>query len=198
MARIPGMAVKLTNPEPRSKELKRSFDEIRSARKLRELTDEEDGGGSDGLPVGLYGFTYSPCADNFPFFKAHDLRSYEAHKHSDGSVVLLGFLTADEKKALETATGVSTLHLFPRAQGRSQSARPDSAQPHPESRRELPAGRRLGPGDRDRLKGLTGYWLPWCTTRDLGPQLSCTHGFEVPHEHFQTHSAEVCEEGHIA
>ena len=40
-----------------------------------------------------------------------------------------------------------------------------------------------------------GGWLPWCTTRDLGPQLSCTHGFEVPHEHFQTHSAEVCEEG---
>ena len=37
--------------------------------------------------------------------------------------------------------------------------------------------------------------VPWCTTRDLGPQLSCTHGFEVPHEHFQTHSAEVCEEG---
>ena len=38
-------------------------------------------------------------------------------------------------------------------------------------------------------------WVPWCTTRDLGPQLSCTLGFEVPHEHFQTHSAEVCEEG---
>ena len=37
--------------------------------------------------------------------------------------------------------------------------------------------------------------MPWCTTRDLGPQLSFTHGFEVPHEHFQTHSAEVCEEG---
>ena len=42
---------------------------------------------------------------------------------------------------------------------------------------------------------LSGEALPWCTTRDLGPQLSCTHGFEVPHEHFQTHSAEVCEEG---
>ena len=38
--------------------------------------------------------------------------------------------------------------------------------------------------DRDRT-------LPWCTTRDLGPQLSCTRGYEVPHEHFQTHSAEV-------
>ena len=37
--------------------------------------------------------------------------------------------------------------------------------------------------------------VPWCTTRDLGPQLSCIRGFEVPYEHFQTHSAEVCEEG---
>jgi hypothetical protein len=111
VARIPDMPVKLTNHDPRSQELKRSFDEIRSTQNLRELTDEEDG--SDSLPVGVYGFTDSPCADNFPFFKAHDLRSYEAHKHSDGSVVLLGFLTADEQKALETATGVSTLHLFP-------------------------------------------------------------------------------------
>ncbi len=51
--------------------------------------------------------------------------------------------------------------------------------------------------DRERSDAYSegGYWLPWCTTRDLGPQLSCTHGFEVPHEHFQTHSAEVCEEG---
>ena len=51
---------------------------------------------------------------------------------------------------------------------------------------------------RDRLslaRQDTGASLPWCTTRDLGPQLSCTRGYEVPHEHFQTHSAEVCEEG---
>ena len=45
------------------------------------------------------------------------------------------------------------------------------------------------------MKGKSAISVPWCTTRDLGPQLSCTHGFEVPHEHFQTHSAEVCEEG---
>ena len=45
------------------------------------------------------------------------------------------------------------------------------------------------------IVAVGGVALPWCTTRDLGPQLSCTRGFEVPHEHFQTHSAEVCEEG---
>ncbi len=39
--------------------------------------------------------------------------------------------------------------------------------------------------------------MPWCTTRDLDPQLSCTRGFEVPHEHFQTHSAQVCEQGRL-
>ena len=46
-----------------------------------------------------------------------------------------------------------------------------------------------------KLCTFTVFPLPWCTTRDLGPQLSCTRGYEVPHEHFQTHSAEVCEEG---
>ena len=48
----------------------------------------------------------------------------------------------------------------------------------------------VDPETQERLAAL-----PWCTTRDLGPQLSCTRGYEVPHEHFQTHSAEVCEEG---
>ena len=43
--------------------------------------------------------------------------------------------------------------------------------------------------------GRTVKAVPWCTTRDLGSQLSCTRGLAVPHEHFQTHSAEVCEEG---
>ena len=47
----------------------------------------------------------------------------------------------------------------------------------------------------DQIASVATPAMPWCTTRDLGPQLSCTHGFEVPHEHFQTHSTEVCEEG---
>jgi dimethylamine/trimethylamine dehydrogenase len=36
--------------------------------------------------------------------------------------------------------------------------------------------------------------LPWCTTLDLGPQLSCTRGFKVSDEQFQTHAAQVCEQ----
>jgi hypothetical protein len=107
------MAVKLTNPDPLSKEIQGQFDAIRSAQSLRALTDEEDGTGHGQLPSGVYGFTYSPCADNFPFFKDRDLRSYEAHKLEDGKVVLLGFLNAEENERFEAATAVSTLHLFP-------------------------------------------------------------------------------------
>ena len=32
---------------------------------------------------------------------------------------------------------------------------------------------------------LCGSDLPWCTTRDLCPQLSCTRGFEVPYDIFK-------------
>ena len=77
----------------------------------------------------------------------------------------------------------------------------------PRNRTSFPSTTALGAGANFRIRNAgenstsipsldaNGFTVPWCTTRDLGPQLSCTHGFEVPHEHFQTHSAEVCEEG---
>ena len=40
------------------------------------------------------------------------------------------------------------------------------------------------PSSGARSKPSCRRGLPWCTTRDLGPQLSCTRGYEVPHEHF--------------
>ncbi len=45
----------------------------------------------------------------------------------------------------------------------------------------------------DELPRYAGS-VPWCTTRDVGSQLSSTRGFEVPDEQFQTHSAEICEQ----
>ena len=65
---------------------------------------------------------------------------------------------------------------------------------------DAPRPRRRKPGRQRKysnhaIETAVTLGMPWCTTRDLGPQLSFTRGFEVPHEHFQTHSAEVCEEG---
>ncbi|GMR22315.1 MAG: hypothetical protein BMS9Abin37_0655 [Acidobacteriota bacterium] len=104
--------VDLKNPESLAQDLQRAVDEIRSAHQLRPLTEDESGDGVDNLPKGVYGFTYSPALENFPLFKDRDLRCYEGHKLADGSVVLLGFLTAEEKQKLDNTSEKATIHLF--------------------------------------------------------------------------------------
>lgn len=107
----------LQNPEPLAQEIQREFDAVRSANQVRELTEEESGTGVDRLPGGVFGFTYSPCEDNFPLFAQRDLRSFETHKLADGTVLLLGFLTPDDKKVFDDTTKKGTLHLFPEPKG---------------------------------------------------------------------------------
>jgi hypothetical protein len=107
---------KLTNPEPLPLEAQRAFEEIRRRHGLRALAEDENGTGVDGLPGGVYGFTYSAMETNFPLFSDRDLRSFETHKLTDGSVFLLGFLTPDETEAFEK-TQSTTIHLFPEPHG---------------------------------------------------------------------------------
>ena len=107
----------LKNPESLTQDVQLAFEEIRSAHQLRPLTEDESGDGVDNLPKGVYGFTYSPALENFPLFKARDLRCYEGHKLADGSVVLLGFLTAEQKQKLENTTEKATIHLFAEPNG---------------------------------------------------------------------------------
>jgi len=102
----------LQNPGSLTEDIQRAVDAIRSAHQLRPLTEEESGDGVDNLPRGVYGFTYSPALENFPLFQARDLRCYEGHKLADGSVVLLGFLTAEDKQTFETTAEKATIHLF--------------------------------------------------------------------------------------
>jgi hypothetical protein len=104
---------KLTNPEPLSQDLTRELERIRSAHRLRPLTDTESGSGVNRLPNGVFGFTYSPVEENFPLFNDRDLRSFEGHKLEDGSIYLLGFLTREEKEAFEKTGAGPTIHLFP-------------------------------------------------------------------------------------
>lgn len=103
----------LQNPESLAQEVQREFDQLRSANGVRELTEDESGTGVDRLPGGVYGFTYSACEDNFPLFRARDLRSFETHKLADGTVLLLGFLTPEDKKLFDDTTRRGTLHLLP-------------------------------------------------------------------------------------
>jgi hypothetical protein len=108
---------RLTNPEPLNKDVQGEFERLRQESGLRALTKEESGSGVNRLPAGVYGFTYSPCEDNFPLFDQRDVRSYESHKLPNGAIFLLGFLTPAEKAALEKTQEKSLVHLFPEPKG---------------------------------------------------------------------------------
>ena len=110
---------KLTNPEPLSQEVTQELERIRSAHRLRALTDTESGSGVNRLPNGVYGFTYSPAEENFPLFNDRDLRSFEGHKLEDGGILLLGFLTPEDEETFEKTGAGPTIHLFPEPKGKA-------------------------------------------------------------------------------
>jgi len=108
---------KLTNPEPLPQEVTQELERIRSAHRLRALTDTESGSGVNRLPNGVYGFTYSAAEENFPLFNDRDLRSFETHKLEDGRIFLLGFLTPEDEASFEKTAAGPTIHLFPEPKG---------------------------------------------------------------------------------
>jgi len=91
----------------------KGIEELRSQHRVRLVTSEEEGTGIDRLPGGVYGFTYSPAADNFPLFKKKEINSYESHKLRDGSALLIGYVTSEEADKLNTTKEAVVLHLFP-------------------------------------------------------------------------------------
>jgi hypothetical protein len=93
----------------------KEIEELRTKHQVRLVTDEEEGTGIDRLPKGVYGFTYSPAADNFPLFKKQEINAYESHKLPDGTALLIGYLTPREADTLETTKQSALLHLFPNA-----------------------------------------------------------------------------------
>jgi hypothetical protein len=93
----------------------KGIEELRHQHRVRLVTNEEEGTGIDRLPGGVYGFTYSPGADNYPLFKKQDISSYESHKLPDGKALLIGYLTQKEADTLATVKGNALIHLFPNA-----------------------------------------------------------------------------------
>ena len=102
---------RLKNPEPLAAEIVAQFEAMR-APGLQLISVEDDGAGSERLPNSVYGFTYSPAEENFPFFRKREWRSYEAHKSTEGEISVVGYLNGDEKSLFDGADD-ATIHLFP-------------------------------------------------------------------------------------
>ena len=103
---------RLQDPTPLAKETEEQFVKLREPLGLRLVEAGEDGTGSEQLPAGVYGFTYSPFEDNFPFFIKRELRNYESQKTKDGEIRVVGFLSPEEKKTF-SSEAEGTIHLYP-------------------------------------------------------------------------------------
>jgi hypothetical protein len=72
---------------------------------------DEEGTTAERLPNGVYGFTYSPT-EAVPLFSQKAWHSFEVHKYADGSIYLVGFVTAKEAGTI-SGGGHAEITLFP-------------------------------------------------------------------------------------
>lgn len=86
---------------------------LRLAHQVRLVSSEEEGTGVNGLPGGVYGFTYSPGLPSAPLFAVRRYRSFETHKLPSGDVFVIGFAKSDVARALSTASEEMTLQVHP-------------------------------------------------------------------------------------
>jgi len=87
-------------------------DALRSTNKVRLVTEAEEGTGVNALPVGVYGFTYSPGLSSAPLFAVRRYRSFEIHK-VPGETLIIAFATADEAGQLESSGDALTIRVQP-------------------------------------------------------------------------------------
>jgi hypothetical protein len=86
---------------------------LREELDLRPVTDAEEGLGVNVVPNGVFGFTYSPAVENSPLYRERRFRCYETHRLRDGTVNLLGFVSAEDAHKLERVADVVEICLQP-------------------------------------------------------------------------------------
>ena len=85
---------------------------LRTVHRVRVVSAAEEGSGSDALPGGVYGFTYSPALPNAPLFAERRYRSYETHKLGNGEIVVIGFADAPTAAQIQLP-GAHTIQIRP-------------------------------------------------------------------------------------
>ena len=94
---------------------------LRAQHQVRPLELEEEGSSIAALPNGVYGFTYAPGQPEVPLFSKQNYHCFEAHKASDGTEYLLGFVTPSEASDLASSKEGAAIRLFPSPWENSQT-----------------------------------------------------------------------------
>ena len=86
---------------------------LRVANRVRIVSTAEEGTGVNALPLGVYGYTYSPGLVNAPLFAVRRFRSYETHKNEGGETFLIGFATPNDAATLDVTAQEATITILP-------------------------------------------------------------------------------------
>jgi hypothetical protein len=81
--------------------------QLRGAHGVRLVSEAEEGTGVDALPVGVYGYTYSPGLQNAPLFAARRYRSYEVHKLATGETFIVAYADRATVQQIASVSEVS-------------------------------------------------------------------------------------------
>ena len=94
---------------------------LRTVHRVRLVTDAEEGTGVNALPVGVYGFTYSPGLPNAPLFAVRRYRSFETHKLASGEVFIIGFVTREASGQMTASNADVPVQIQPEPEGRADT-----------------------------------------------------------------------------
>ena len=94
-----------------------NLESLRKENGVRLVSDEEDGAGVHRLAAGVYGYTYAVGTRDAPLFRKNAVGAFEVHKRIDAEVVLVGYLSEEAVRTLETARDLVDLQLYPVPKG---------------------------------------------------------------------------------
>ena len=95
------------------------LEQLRSERRLRALTKEEEGSDIYLLPDGLYGFTYAPGLKEVPVYSKRHYGAFEIQRLNNGEVHIAGYVTPAEKAQIGTSPTAVQIVIFPASWGTS-------------------------------------------------------------------------------
>jgi len=85
---------------------------VRAQNQVRLLNILEETLGFRKLPDRVYGFTLVPHSVDWPVLREPRPELFEVHKTSGGALVVLGYVSSETARAMDTASGRLELRLF--------------------------------------------------------------------------------------
>jgi hypothetical protein len=92
---------------------------LRAIHQVSLVDEQREGTDIARLPVGVYGFSYTPHQES-PLFQKRAFGSFEVHKLTDGSVHLVGYTTETEAAQLSSHNECVSLKLYPQPRNESK------------------------------------------------------------------------------